>query len=184
MLPFFSRWELKTIGCFLRVEFTLFELACTWNHSPRVHAPVQNLPPYSVPRWSLEHSLILLATAPRLTRLMLDIDFVPQSDASQWLQLVQHLKHLKHLTANGLAAAAGDALDSMLVVSVPIWIAGCSLYYLTAVLLASMWFTMGKRSLDTLFLVARVASIVPVPPMCAMRSQMDCRVLAGPEKQP
>ncbi len=69
-----------------------------------------------VPR-ALEHSAILLALAPRLTRLsFLGAWGSLSSKTAQLLQLLHHLKHLRHLTAEGPPEAA-DALDIALVVS-------------------------------------------------------------------
>ena len=73
---------------------------------------------------SLEHSLVLFAMAPRLTRLTLfspNEEAVPLNEASRRLQLLQHLPHLKHLQAEAPAATA-DAFDSMLMVRLWIWL--------------------------------------------------------------
>lgn len=70
----------------------------------------------SLPR-SLEHGMVLLALAPRLTRLSLiyTCDMIPATQASRSLQLLQHLKQLKHLTTMGPPEAA-DALNNVLLV--------------------------------------------------------------------
>ena len=124
----------------------------------------------------LEHSLILLATAPRLTRLTLSNGCVPRSEASRWLQSLQHLKHLKHLTAVG-PAAAGDALNSMLMVRFRIWHAELSMYHPAFELLASMWSTMGKVML-VLLRAAQVQGVVLVQATCTMGAHVNCRVYA------
>ena len=114
--PFSGKEDRTAFSAFYEFTFTPFAYTRTRVDAPGVHAPAQDA------RWEaimscrcLEHSLILLATAPRLTRLTLFHECVPQSEASRWLQSLQHLKHLKHLTAVG-PAAAGDALNSMLMV--------------------------------------------------------------------
>lgn len=51
---------------------------------------------------TLDHGAVLLAVAPRLTRLTLnDFEGISPSAVSKLVQLLQHLRHLKHLSLDG-----------------------------------------------------------------------------------